>query len=434
MKPENIASAGTDDRVVIVGGGQAGAECAAELRMRGFAGPITIISEESLHPYSRPPLSKAYLCGTVTAGELYIRPPSTYDDQQVEVLLQTRVTSIDRDHRVVDVDGIDGPAAVGYDWLVLATGGRARLLPDPQVHAAPNVHTLRRLVDIDGMRDQFSPGARLVVLGGGYVGLEVAAVARKSGLDVTVVEAGARVLARVTVPAVSEFFERIHKEHGVDIRTSRSVDAFEFDGAGNVASVQLSDGVSLPVDLLVVGIGMAANDELAQAAGLLVDGGIVVDEYCRTQDHRVLAVGDCTQHPCAQNGGLRRVESVPNAMEQAKVAAAVLTGNARPYEAIPWFWSDQYDVKLQVVGVCPDHDQVVMRSSADDTRSFSLFYLKGGAIRAADVINNPRDFMVAKKLVAARAEVDPAAVRDPDVPLKELLAAATARSLGSRDV
>jgi 3-phenylpropionate/trans-cinnamate dioxygenase ferredoxin reductase subunit len=422
----DIAAAAAEDRVVIVGGGQAGAECAANLRMLGFEGAICILSEEPTHPYSRPPLSKGYLLGEVDVDGMYIRPPSTYDDQHIDVRLSTRATAIDRDARVVRtqlVDDEEGSAELAYDWLVLATGGRARLLPDTDLHAVRNVHTLRRLDDIERMRDQFSPGSRLVVLGGGYIGLEVAAVARKLDLDVTVVEAGQRVLARVTVPVVSEFYERVHKEQGVDIRTSRTVESVELGADGAVDAVRLSDGVRLPVDVLVVGIGMAPNDELAAQAGLAVDDGVLVDDLCRTDDPRVLAIGDCTRHPCAQNGGYRRVESVPNAVEQAKTAAAVLTGDDRRHDAVPWFWSDQYDVKLQVVGLCPGHDQMVLRGSADEGRSFSLFYLQEGAVRAADVVNSPRDFMIAKKLVAAQTVVDVERLADPTVPLKELLPA-----------
>ena len=425
MELSDIESAGADDRVVIVGGGQAGAECAANLRMLDFAGPITILSEEAVHPYGRPPLSKGYLLGDITSTDLYIRPPATYEDQRVEVRLATQVTGIDRATRTVRTEGLDGVVDVPYDWLVLATGGRARLLPDAKAHAAPNVHTLRRLTDIDAMRTQFIPGARMVVLGGGYVGLEVASVARKSGLDVTVVEAAPRVLARVTVPIVSDFFERIHKQHGVDIRTCCSVDSVELGPDGRAVAVKLADGVSLPADVVVVGIGMVANDELAHSAGLAVDAGVLVDEFCRTTDPRIFAVGDCTRHPCAQNGGFRRVESVPNAMEQAEVAAGALTGAAKSHDAVPWFWSDQYDVKLQVVGLCPRHDEIIIRGSVGAGQSFSLFYLKDGAICAADVVNNPRDFMAAKKLVAMKAQVDTALLSDPATSLKELLAEAS---------
>lgn len=414
-----IETSGSEDRVVIVGGGQAGAECAASLRMSGFTGAITILSEEPSHPYNRPPLSKGYLLGEVDCTDLYIRPPSTYEDQDVKVRVSTRVTDIDREARTVRVDSEED---VPYDWLVLATGGRARLLPDAQAHAASNVHTIRGLADIDAMRGQFSAGAQLIVLGGGYVGLEVAAAARKSGLRVTVVEAGPRVLARVTVPVVSEFYQRVHMEQGVDIRTNCSVESVEFDSDGNVAAVKLTEGVSLPADLVVVGIGMAPNDELAGRAGLTVSEGIVVDEFCRTDDPRILAVGDCTRHPCAQNGGLRRVESVPNAVEQANVAAAAIAGNPRAHDAVPWFWSDQYDVKLQVVGICPDGDEIIVRGSSTEGRSFSVFHLKNGAIRAADVVNNPREFMVAKKLVARQVQVDPSQLIDTSRPLKDLLA------------
>lgn len=413
-----IQAAGVDDRVVIVGGGQAGPECAAELRMLGFTGAVTILSEEPYHPYSRPPLSKAYLLGDASVSELHLRPPSTYDEQAMELRLSTHVAAIDRRAKRVLLDGGE---KVPYDWLVLATGGRARLLPHPAVHAACNVHTLRGLADIDAMRSQFAPGARLVVLGGGYIGLEVAAVARKRGLEVTVVEAGPRVLARVTSPVVSAFYERVHMEEGVQIRTGRSVESVEFASDGHAVAVKLSDGQVLPVDLLVVGIGMVANDELAQGAGLAVDDGILVDEYCRTADPRVFAVGDCTRHPCAQNGGLRRVESVPNAIEQAKTVAGFLAGNPRPYDVVPWFWSDQYDVKLQVVGTCPGHDEMVVRGECQGGRSFTVFYLKDGAIRAADVINNSRDFMIAKKLVSAQARVGSTELADQAIPLKELL-------------
>ncbi|MEU2257768.1 FAD-dependent oxidoreductase [Nocardia xishanensis] len=408
----------SDDRVVIIGGGQAGAECAASLRMAGHRGPVTILTEEPAYPYARPPLSKAYLSGAATVEDLYIRPPATYDQQDLDIRLGSRVTAIDRVGRYVQVE--TGPD-VPYDRLVLATGGRARRLPLPGAESAPNVHTLRGLADVDAMREQFTPGARLVVVGGGYVGLEVAAVGRKAGLQVTVLEAAPRVLARVTAAVVSGFYERVHTEHGVDVRTSCSVSGLDYGLDGRAIGVTLADGARLPADLVVVGIGLVPNTELAEAAGLPVDDGILVDEYCRTADQRILAIGDCTRHPCAQHGGFRRLESVPNATEQARVAAAVLTGAPRAYDAVPWFWSDQYDVKLQTVGLSAGHDEVVVRGSADAGRSFTVFYLKDGEVRAADVVNAPRDFMVAKKLVAARAHVSSDRLRDQATPLKPSL-------------
>lgn len=407
-----------DERVVIVGGGQAGAECAASLRMAGHRGPVTILTEEPTHPYARPPLSKAYLSGAATVEDLYIRPPSTYAQQDLDIRLGTRATAIDREGRYVRVE--PGPD-VPYDRLVLATGGRARTLPLPGAESAPNVHTLRGCIDVDAMREQFTPGARLVVVGGGYVGLEVAAVARKAGLQVAVLEAAPRVLARVTAAVVSGFYERVHAEQGVDVRTNCSVSGLEYGSGGRATGVTLADGRHLAADLVVVGIGLVPNTELAEKAGLPVDDGILVDEYCRTADPRVLAIGDCTRHPCAQHGGFRRLESVPNATEQARVAAAVLTGAPRAYDAVPWFWSDQYDVKLQTVGLSAGHDEVVVRGSADAGRSFTVFYLKDGEVRAADVVNGPRDFMVAKKLVAARARVPSDRLRDQATPLKQCL-------------
>jgi 3-phenylpropionate/trans-cinnamate dioxygenase ferredoxin reductase subunit len=383
--------------------------------MAGHRGPVRILTQEPTYPYARPPLSKAYLSGTATVEDLYIRPPTTYAQQHLDIRLGTQVTALDRQRRYVRVrSGQD----VAYDRLVLATGGRARTLPLPGAESAANVHTLRGLADIDGMRRQFVPGARLVVVGGGYVGLEVAAVARKAGLQVTVLEAAPRVLARVTAPVVSGFYERIHAEQGVDVRTGCCVSSLEYRPDGRAIGVTLADGRHVAADLVVVGIGLVPNTELAEDAGLPVDDGILVDEYCRTADPRVLAIGDCTRHPCAQHGGFRRLESVPNATEQARVAAAVLSGAPRAYDAVPWFWSDQYDVKLQTVGLSAGHDEVVVRGNTDAGRSFTVFYLKDGEVRAADVVNGPRDFVVAKKLVATRARVSSDRLRDQTTPLK----------------
>ncbi|MGP3637358.1 NAD(P)/FAD-dependent oxidoreductase [Streptomyces sp. 24-1644] len=406
------------DRVVVVGAGQAGADFVAALRMAGHQGPVTLVGEEPGYPYALPPLSKAYLSGKATAEDLHIRPPSMYEQQRIELRTGTRVSAIDRAARHVVLTGGE---RLAYTRLVLATGGRARRLPAPGLDEAPNVHYLRTLADASAMRHQFVPGARLVVVGGGYVGLEVAAIARRGGLDVTVLEALPRVLARVTAPQVSAFYQRVHTEEGVDIRVGAAVTGFAFAADGSVAAVELKSGERLDTDIVLVGIGLIPHTELAEQAGLAVDNGIVVDEHCRTEDPAVLAIGDCTSHPCGEHGGRRRLESVPNASEQARTAAATVTGNLQPYTAIPWFWSDQYNVKLKTTGLSAGYDDVVIRGTTDTGRSFAAFYLKDGQVRAADVISSPRDFTAARKLVAARARVDPETLKDLSLPLKHLL-------------
>ncbi|MET0952821.1 MAG: FAD-dependent oxidoreductase [Aeromicrobium sp.] len=407
--------------VVIVGAGQAGGEAAAALRMDGHDGPIVLVGDEGHLPYTRPPLSKAFLLGKVGADELYLRPAPFYETQAIRTIIDRHVESIDREAKSVLLD--DGEQ-IAYSSLVLATGGSARHLVDPVAEAAPNVHYLRGIADVDALRPGFRPGARLVVVGGGYVGLEVAAVARQLGLEVTVLEAAPRLLARVAGPEVSAFFRRVHEEEGVDVRVDALVTGFATADDGNVTSVTLQDGSDVPADLVLVGIGLVPNDRIAREAGLAVDGGILVDEVGRTSDPDVFAIGDCSVHPCFEHGGLRRLESVPNASEQARVVAAAITGDPRSYTSVPWFWSDQYDLKLQSVGLATGHDTVVVRGSTQTDRKFVVFYLKDGLVRAADVVGSPRDFGMAKKIVAGRVRLAPDRLADEDVPLKELLAEA----------
>ncbi|WP_052068082.1 NAD(P)/FAD-dependent oxidoreductase [Rhodococcoides fascians] len=411
-----------DERIVIVGGGQAAAECAAALRIAKHRGSIAIFADESVHPYARPPLSKAYLSGATTIENLYILPPATYVQQSIDVHLDTRVEAIERNDRHIVLASGDH---IPYDRLVLATGGRPRRLPTSRSEEASNVHTLRGLSDIDAMRPQFTPGARLVIIGGGYVGLEVAAVARKAGLEVTVLEAAPRLLVRVTSEPVSTFYQRIHTEHGVVIRTGCFVDVLDYDDEGNAVAIRLTDGSCIPADLVVVGIGLLPNTELAEAAGLPVDDGILVDEYCRTEDPHILAIGDCTRHPCAERGGTRRLESVPNAAEQARVAATTISGTPRSYDSVPWFWSDQYDIKLQSVGLSTGFTQLVVRGDSTRTNSFVVFYLREGVVCAADAVNSPREFVIAKKLVSARSRVPEADLSDVTRPIKDCLSTAT---------
>jgi len=410
--------------VVIVGAGHAAGELASALRQEGFSGRILVIGEEAHLPYQRPPLSKAYLAGQITADSLYLKPQSTYDRAQIDVQLNTRVASIDRAAKCVVLE--DGHK-IRYDKLVLTTGGRVRRLPTPGADSAEtmsNFHYVRNIDDIDRLRHHFEHGFRLVIIGGGYIGLEVAAVAQKRGLRVTVLEALPRVLARVTAPELSAFYERIHREAGVDVRTSVQITGFEFDASRDaVSAVTLGDGTRLPADVVVAGIGLIPNVELAQAAGLTVDNGIVVDEFTRTSDPDIYAAGDCTNHPSALYGRRIRLESVPNAVEQARVAAATICGKPKPYNAVPWFWSDQYSLKLQMVGLSQGYDQFVLRGSTSGT-SFSAFYLQQGKIIAADAVNRPPEFMIAKRLVTEGAVIDPKLLADESVPLKSLLPSA----------
>ncbi|MCY1262340.1 Putidaredoxin reductase CamA [compost metagenome] len=405
----------TQETTVVVGAGHAGAELVAALRQQQYAGRIILIGEEAYLPYRRPPLSKTYLSGEADRDSLLIRSAAAYDKLQVECLLDAEVTAIDRPgHRVLLGDG----RAFEYSKLVLATGGRPRRLADPAADRA-NVHYVRTLADIDRLKGDFVEGRRLLVIGGGYIGLEAASVGIKSGLQVTVLEAAPRLLARVAAPELSSFYEQAHRKRGVDVRTGVGVDSFA--GASRVESVRLSDGSELAVDLVVVGIGILPNDELAREAGLEVDNGIVVDAYATTSaDPDVLAIGDCARHVNGFLARLIRIESVPSAQEQAKTAAATICGKPVAHAAVPWFWSDQFDLKLQMVGLSEGYDQLVLRGDPT-AESFTAFYLQHGVVISVDAINRPQDFMVAKRLVAERAQVDPQALADEGVALKSLL-------------
>ncbi|MEU6573445.1 FAD-dependent oxidoreductase [Streptomyces sp. NPDC046805] len=411
--------------MVIIGAGQAGGELAAALRSRSFDGEIVLVGAEESCPYSRPALSKAYLLGELGAGELLLRDAAMYAQQEIEVRPGAAVVAVDRERNEVLLD--DG-SRLRYTTLVFATGGRPRTLPVPALAAADNLLCLRTLADADRLRGRLRPGTRLAIIGGGYIGLEVASVARRRGLEVTVIEAMPRVLARVTAEPVSRFFQEIHAEEGVDIRLGATIDDYTLDAAGNVGEIRLGDGSRVSVDLVLVGIGLQPNSELAEACGLAVDNGVLVDEFLRTGDPDIYAIGDVSRHPDITSGVTRRLESVPNASEQARAVADTLTGTPRPYTAVPWFWSDQYDVKLQVVGLSDGFDQLVVRSDPAVPRQLAVFYLKDRVIRAADVASSPRDFAVAKKLVAQQAVVEPDMLADHGRPLRGLLALAGARS------
>lgn len=401
--------------IVIVGAGQAGGELAAELRQLGHTGRIVLIGEEDHLPYKRPPLSKGFLAGSMTVDQLFVRNQASFERANIEFIGNARVTRIDRSTKTVEL--ADG-RRIGYDKLALTTGGRPRVLSLTGA-TKPNVFSLRVIADASLMQPLFVEGRNLVIIGGGYIGLEVAAVAIKKGLKVTVLEMAPRVLVRVTAPEVSTFYERVHREAGVDLRTGVKIEALE--GEATVTAVLLADGSHVPVDFMIVGIGLIANTELAEAAGLAVDNGIVVDEYGHTSDPDIVAAGDCANRPSAFLGQRVRLESVQNAMDQARHAAHTLLGKPKHYDELPWFWSDQYDLKLQMCGVSTGYTELVLRGSTE-SRSFAAFYLRDGCLIAADTVSRPQEFVIAKKLVAAHARIAPELLRDETQPLKALLA------------
>lgn len=400
--------------MVIVGAGQAGLQIAESLRTEGYDGPITLLGEEPEAPYHRPPLSKAMLSGTADESQLTIRGPDVLDRKGIRLATGVPVVGIDRAARRLRL--ADGREQA-YDGLALATGARARPLPVPGGELA-GVFALRSLADARRIDAALTGARHAVVVGGGFIGLEVAAAARKRGVAVTVLEAADRLMARVAVPVLSGFFTRLHETHGVAVERGASVVAL--DGReGRVTGVRLADGREFPADLVVVGVGVVPNDGLAADCGLACDGGILVDACSRSSDPAIVAAGDCTVRRDETGGGLLRLESVQNAVEQAKSAAAALMGRERPFVAAPWFWSDQYDVKLQMAGLPAGHDQTVTRGSPDEGR-FSLFHFRNGALVAVDSVNQPQDHMAARKLLDRRVLITPEQAADIRCPLASL--------------
>ncbi|MBB4210257.1 3-phenylpropionate/trans-cinnamate dioxygenase ferredoxin reductase subunit [Rhodothalassium salexigens DSM 2132] len=407
--------------VVIVGGGQAAQQTIASLRQGGFDGRLTLVGDEPVLPYQRPPLSKAYMLGELPAERLPLRPEPWYTERRVDLLLGRRVTAIDRSARRVQLD--DG-GALAYDRLVLATGARPRPLPVP-VAAPDAVFDLRSLADVEGIRAGLQAGRRLVIVGGGYIGLEAAAVAHSLGLDVTVLERAERLLARVASPTLSEFYRQQHSRRGVAIRTGAQLTAVEAGGDGGLVTPVLASGERLAADLVLTGIGILPNAEMAAEAGLDVAEGIVVDRDARTSDPLIFAAGDCTRRPLVHHGGHGRLESVHNAVEQGKLAAAAILDQPRPAEDCPWFWSDQYDLKLQIAGLAAGSDHTVVRGEPEAGR-FALFYFAGDRLRAVEAVNSAPEFLAAKKLIPAGARLDATAVADTSVKMRDLAAAALA--------
>jgi 3-phenylpropionate/trans-cinnamate dioxygenase ferredoxin reductase component len=403
--------------IVIVGGGQAGFQTASSLRSEGYDGPIRVICEEPQVPYQRPPLSKAFVLGKQDQSRLLLRPEPYYQDHDIGLLTGERAVSIDRSARVIQTASGE---QIPYDTLVLALGARNRRLTVPGA-ALEGVCYLRTLAEAVELKQRLENARQVVVIGGGFIGLEIAASARTLGKPVTVLEALPRLMARVVAPVVSEFFRAAHAARGVEVRLGAQVT--QIRGNGAVQDVLIEDRSAIPADMVVVGIGVAPNVELAREAGLdaaaVPPHGISVDEFLRTSDPRIFAIGDCAEYHNAFAGGRVRLESVQNAVDQAICVARTIAGKPAPYHAAPWFWSDQFDLRLQMAGLPAGHDRVVVRGSPEAGK-FSVFYFTEGRLRAVDSVNRPADHLAARKMIGAGTSLTPDQAADESVNLKTL--------------
>jgi len=404
------------ERCIIVGASHAAAQVAPTLRQQGWEGSIAILGNEYFLPYHRPPLSKDFLSGAKSFDDILIRQPAVYEKSGIQFLLGMTAKGIDRENKQLIIN--DGDRA-SYDKLVLTTGARVRKIDLPGSDLR-GVFYLRDINDVQQIKGYAGKDKNAVIVGGGYIGLETAASLRKLGMEVTVLEAMPRVLQRVTAPEVSAFYSRVHKEEGINIVTDAQVESIQ--GEKNAESVVLKNGNSYPADLVVIGVGVIPNTEIAAEAGLEVDNGVVVDEFARTSDHDILAAGDCTSHYNPIYVRQIRLESVQNALDQATIAALTMCGKPKAYSALPWFWSDQFDLKLQIAGLSQDYTDVIIRGDLEGSRSFAAFYMKDDRILAVDAINRPQEFMLGKRLITEKVQVDADNLRDDNFALKGLLA------------
>lgn len=397
------------DQIVVIGAGQAGASLVARLRTLDHIGKIALIGEETRPPYQRPPLSKKYLLGEMELERLYLRPASYYVDNHIVLHTAETAIAIDRKDKTVIAEG----QAFRYDRLALTTGSVPRRLPPAMGGLLDGVHVVRTLTDVDEMAPAFVEGARVLIVGGGYIGLEAAAVAALRGMQVTLIEMADRILQRVAAPETSDYFRALHQRHGVDIR--ESTDLTRLTGDRHVTGAVLSDGTELPFDLVVVGIGISPATKLAEAAGLDIDNGIETDAHGRTSDPAIWAAGDCASFP--YKGKRIRLESVQNAIDQAECVAENMLGAGKDYVPMPWFWSDQYDVKLQIAGLNTGYDRIVTRGAV------SFWYYAGDTLLAVDAMNDARAYMIGKRLIEMGKSPDPAVIADSGTDLKPLLRA-----------
>jgi 3-phenylpropionate/trans-cinnamate dioxygenase ferredoxin reductase subunit len=399
---------------LIIGGGQAGLSAAAELRKRKYEGPVTILTAEDSIPYQRPPLSKAYLSGEMPLERLWLKPEAWFEKADVAVRTGVRAAAIDRSAGEIITEAGE---RLGYDHLILATGGEARRIALPGADL-PGVFVLRTLAEADALSDALKTARKLVIIGAGYIGLEVAASARKRGLEVTVLEAADRPMARTASPLLSGWFGAIHRGYGVDLQVSAPVDAIL--GESRATGVRLADGEEIAADLVLVAAGLTPNVDLAQAAGLACDDGVLVDSSARTEDERIYACGDVARFHLKRYGRSVRLESVQNAIDQAKAAAAAICGDPQVYDPVPWFWSDQYELKLQIAGLIEGADQMVRRGDPEEGK-FALFHLKDGALVAVEAVNAAPEYMAGQRMIANGARPDPDALRNTNVAMREFL-------------
>ncbi|MEO0750511.1 MAG: FAD-dependent oxidoreductase [Pseudomonadota bacterium] len=400
--------------IVVVGAGQAGASAVAKLRALGYEGTITLIGEEPSPPYQRPPLSKKYLLGELELERMYLRPESFYTENQIDLHVNEQVTSITPGSKEITTTG----RTLTYDHLVLATGSVPRRLPAAIGGDLDGVYVVRGLSDVDAMAPEFKEDAHVLIVGGGYIGLEAAAVAAKKGLKVTLIEMADRILKRVASAETSDYFRDLHQGHGVDIRETTGLERLV--GEGRVTGAHLADGTKLDVDFVIVGVGIDPATQLADMAGLAVENGIKTDEMCRTSDPHIWSAGDCASFP--YRGQRVRLESVPNAHDMAECVAENIMGAERVYVPQPWFWSDQYDIKLQISGLNTGYTSVITRPDAKG-RGVSFWYFKGDELLAVDAVNEPRAYMVGKRLIDAGKSPSPDQIADAGLELKTLLKA-----------
>lgn len=400
--------------VVIVGGGQAGLEAAAALRTQGYEGTVTLICEEPHAPYQRPPLSKDFLTGKQEADSVFLRALAYYEKQRIDLVLGERATEINRGAKLVH---LAGGGTIGYAQLILAVGARNRPLP---VSGAQHALHLRTLDEAVTLKQRLAESRQhVVVIGGGFIGLEVTAAARAAGKPVTVIEAAQRLMARAVAPVLSDFFLDVHRAEGAEVLLNSTVAEVRTDG------VILADGRRVPADLVVAGIGVIPNTQLARDAGLTVNDGIEVNEFLRTSDPEIYAIGDCANHPNIFAGGRARLESVQNAVDQAKCVACAITGHPGPYRDVPWFWTDQYEIRFQMAGLSVGQDESVVRGRIEE-RKFSVFYFKQGKMVAVDSVNRFGDHITARKMLAAGIPLTPGQAADETLDLKQLAAAHSA--------